>query len=183
MAAKNEDKNFERNAQNNAENIQVAADIAMESGNPYAAAVGVVVKVGDKVTGGKVSEGLGKATAKVTEKMPGGKAVQNASNQANESGLNKAAGKVASFKNGDLGDSDAGDALKKTQNRNNSRPENLRKNKQKKLEVPNGLKINASLPNEEIENGEKSGGKSGEDNGEGPLKGDGFFSKIFKFKK
>lgn len=180
MAAKNEDENFERNAQNNAENIQVAADIAMESGNPYAAAAGAVVKVGDKVTGGKVSEGLGKATAKVTEKMPGGKAIQNASNQANESGLNKVAGKAASFKNGDLGDSDAGDALKKAQNRNNSRPENLRKNKQKKLEVPNGLKINASLPNEEIENEEKSGGKSGEDNGEGPLKGDGFFSKIFK---
>lgn len=45
--------------QRNAEAVKTAADIAQHSANPYAKAAGTAVKVGDKLTDGKVSNKLG----------------------------------------------------------------------------------------------------------------------------
>ena len=47
--------------QKNAEMVKTAADVAQHSANPYAKAAGTAVKVGDKLTGGKVSQKLGTA--------------------------------------------------------------------------------------------------------------------------
>ena len=47
--------------QKNAEMVKAAADVAQHSANPYAKAAGTAVKVGDKLTGGKVSQKLGTA--------------------------------------------------------------------------------------------------------------------------
>ena len=55
------DPNREAKDQRNAEVVKKAADVAQHSANPYAKAAGTAVKVGDKLTGGKVSQGLGKA--------------------------------------------------------------------------------------------------------------------------
>lgn len=90
----------ERADKNNAQNIRNAADVAIASGHPVAAAAGGAVKAADKITGGKASEGLGKAATKVMNKMPNGKAMQNASNKLNESGAGDAIGKAAAMKNG-----------------------------------------------------------------------------------
>lgn len=90
----------ERADKNNAQNIRNAADVAIASGHPVAAAAGGAVKAADKITGGKASEGLGKAATKVMNKMPNGKAMQNASNKLSESGASDAIGKAAAMKNG-----------------------------------------------------------------------------------
>lgn len=90
----------ERADKNNAQNVRNAADVAIASGHPVAAAIGGAVKTADKITGGKASEGLGKAATKVMNKMPNGKAMQNASNKINESGAGDAIGKAAAMKNG-----------------------------------------------------------------------------------
>lgn len=86
-----------RNAENNASNIRNAANVAVASGNPYAAAAGGAVKLGDALTGGKVSDDLGKATAKATNRVPGGEDLQNKLNSLNESGLGDEASKAANF--------------------------------------------------------------------------------------
>lgn len=148
-----EQEDFEKNAKNNAENIQNAAEAAIASGNVYAAAAGAAVKAGDKLTGGKVSEGLGKATAKATDKVPGGRTLQDASNKLNESGLGDKVGKAAAIKNGALGDSDAGAALKKAKENNSTKKQNIRPQSTKKE-----LNVNVQLPsleNEEKEEEEK----------------------------
>ena len=93
-----EDKDARSNA-NNANNIRNAADVAIASKNPYAVAAGGAVKAADKLTGGKASEGLGKAMTNMNKMNPGGRLVQNASNRLNESGLGDKFGKVASMKN------------------------------------------------------------------------------------
>lgn len=90
----------ERADKNNAQNVRNVADVAIASGHPVAAAIGGAVKTADKITGGKASEGLGKAATKVMNKMPNGKAMQNASNKINESGAGDAIGKAAAMKNG-----------------------------------------------------------------------------------
>lgn len=93
-----EDKDARSNA-NNANNIRNAADVAIASKNPYAVAAGGAVKAADKLTGGKASEGLGKAMTNMNKMNPGGRLAQNASNRLNESGLGDKIGKVASMKN------------------------------------------------------------------------------------
>ena len=90
----------QRNDANNTKNVRNAADVAIASKNPYAMAAGGAVKVADKVTGGKASEGLGKAMTKANEIAPGGKKLQDLSNKASESGASDAVGKAASMKNG-----------------------------------------------------------------------------------
>lgn len=77
----------QRNVANNAKNVQVAADIAAKSGNPYAVAAGKAVKVADKISGGKASENIGK-TINNLNKMNGiqGKMMQGALNKMGESG-------------------------------------------------------------------------------------------------
>ena len=100
----------ERADKNNAQNVRNAADVAIASGHPVAAAIGGAVKTADKITGGKASEGLGKAATKVMNKMPNGKAMQNVSNKINESGAGDAIGKAAAMKNGAGGTSGATDA-------------------------------------------------------------------------
>lgn len=65
--------------QRNAEVVKQAADVAQHSANPYAKAAGTAVKVGDKVTGGQVSNKIGKTmrnspAEKVLDRaMPAGK--------------------------------------------------------------------------------------------------------------
>lgn len=90
----------ERADKNNAQNVRNAADVAIASGHPVAAAAGGAVKAADKLTGGKASEGLGKAATKAMQKAPGGQRLQNASNKLNESGAGDAIGKAAAMKNG-----------------------------------------------------------------------------------
>jgi len=76
-------------AQNDAANqraVQDAAAIAANSGHAVAAAIGKGVQIGDKVTGGKVSEILGKGVTRTNEHAPLGKAVQGLTNKAATSG-------------------------------------------------------------------------------------------------
>ena len=95
--ARRNDIDEDRALKNNTDNIKNAADVAIASGNAYAMAAGAAVKAGDKLTGGKASEALGKGLTKVTEAMPGGAAVQEKLDQINESGLGDKAGKAASI--------------------------------------------------------------------------------------
>lgn len=96
--SKDQQKN--RNDQNNAKNVQNLANAASKSANPYAKAAGTAVKVGDKITGGKVSETAGKAMTKVNQNVPGGKQIQNASNKFSESGASDKLGKAGFAKGG-----------------------------------------------------------------------------------
>lgn len=104
----NRDKDAEkaRNDANNAQNVRNAADVAIATGNPYAAAAGVAVKGADKLTGGKASEALGKGISAVNNVSPLGKKTQDLSNKVNESGLGDTVGKAASFKNATNGGAD-----------------------------------------------------------------------------
>lgn len=94
---KAEDK---RSDENNAKNIQNAADVAIASKNPYAAAAGAAVKAGDKLTGGRLSKGLGKAMTRANKMNPAGKRIQDASNKLSESGASDKIGKAASMSSG-----------------------------------------------------------------------------------
>ena len=100
----NEEFDFEaqrqRNVQNNANNIRNAADVAIASGNPYAAGAGAVVKAADKATQGKSSEALGKVLNKTLERQPGGDKLQEKLNQMNESGMSDKIGQAAAAYNG-----------------------------------------------------------------------------------
>ena len=89
-----------RNIENNTKNIRNAADVAIASGEPHAAAVGTAVKALDKATGGKTTEAAGKALNQVNKMAPGGARIQNLSNKASESGLSDTVGRAASMKNG-----------------------------------------------------------------------------------
>ena len=88
----------QRNDDNNAKNIKNAAEVAIASKNPYAAAAGAVVKYGDKLTGGKVSQTAGKVITQVNKRAPMGKKVQKKSNKLAESGASDAIGKIYSIK-------------------------------------------------------------------------------------
>ncbi len=90
----------QRAADNNAKNIQNAAEVAIASKNPYAMAAGAAVKYGDKLTGGKISKGLGSATERLNRHNPMGKKVQKASNKLAESGASDKIGQAAAMKNG-----------------------------------------------------------------------------------
>lgn len=96
----NTNSEIERADKNNAKNIQNAADVAIASGHPVAAAAGGAVKVVDKLTGGKASEKLGKGLTNVTNSIPGGQRLQEKLNTLNESGVGDAIGKVSQSKNG-----------------------------------------------------------------------------------
>ena len=99
--ANRDDRDYEtaRADANNANTIRNAADVAIASKNPYAMAAGAAVKVGDKITDGKASEALGKGFTKVNQVAPGGKQVQNLSNDLSESGLGDKIGQAAAMKN------------------------------------------------------------------------------------
>ncbi len=89
----------ERNDANNANNVRNAADVAIASGNPYAMGAGFALKGIDKVTGGKGSEIVGKAVSNASKITPGGKKLQDLSNDLSESGVSDQVGKVASVYN------------------------------------------------------------------------------------
>lgn len=93
----------ERADKNNAKAVNAAADVAIQSGHPVGVAAGSAVKLGDKVTGGKVSEGLGKAATKALKRAPGGKASQEMLNKLGESGATDTIGNIASMKSGGAG--------------------------------------------------------------------------------
>ena len=98
-ARRDDDLEKMRNDQNNANNVRNAADVAMASGNPYAMAAGAAVKVGDKLSGGKVSQTLGRGLSKANEHAPLGHKVQDASNKLSESGASDRVGQAAAMKN------------------------------------------------------------------------------------
>lgn len=95
----NQESEKERADRNNANNIRNAADIAIASKEPHAAAVGGAIKAADKLTGGKSSEALGKAVTRINNRIPGSHRRQKALNDINESGLGDKVGKAASMKN------------------------------------------------------------------------------------
>ena len=79
----------------NANNIKNAANVAIATKNPYAAAAGATVKAADKLTSGKASEGLGKALSKANQIAPGGQHLQDALNNLNDSGISDKVGDAA----------------------------------------------------------------------------------------
>lgn len=89
----------EINSENNANNLRNAAEVAANSSNPYAKAIGTAVKVADKVSGGKATQKLGEKVTKLNKVAPGGKMVQDASNKINESGVGDKIGQAAAAKN------------------------------------------------------------------------------------
>ena len=99
--ANRDDRDYEtaRADANNANTIRNAADVAIASKNPYAMAAGAAVKGLDAVSGGKASEALGKGFTKINQVAPGGKQVQNLSNDLSESGLGDKIGQAAAMKN------------------------------------------------------------------------------------
>ena len=99
--ANRNDRDFEtaRADANNTNTIRNAADVAIATKNPYAVAGGLAVKGADAVTGGKASEALGKGFTKVNQVSPGGKQIQNLSNDLSESGLGDKIGQAAAMKN------------------------------------------------------------------------------------
>ena len=122
----------QRNIDNNARNIQNAAEVAIASKNPYAMAAGAAVKYGDKLTGGKVSQGLGSATERLNRHNPMGRRMQKASNKLAESGASDKIGQAASIKNGASGDtSGAAGALKSGVGGNNPQAANAGQEKLK----------------------------------------------------
>lgn len=82
-------------AAKNANNIRNAADVAIATKNPYAAAAGGAVKVADKATGGKASEALGSALQKANQISPGGRHFQDTLDKLNDSGLSDKLGEAA----------------------------------------------------------------------------------------
>ena len=114
------DAEKQRSDENNAKNIKNAADVAIASKNPYAMAAGKAVKLGDKLTGGKVSKTAGKAMTQINKHAPMGKTLQNTSNKLAESGTSDTIGKAASLKNKQDGNSE-----KKAENKKNQEKENL----------------------------------------------------------
>lgn len=110
----------EKNAENNANTIKNATDVAIATKNPYAMAAGYAVKGIDKLTGGKASQGLGKAMSKITQQTPGGKQIQNISNKLSESGVGDKVGQVASMKNQTSNDNNKGNSVSSNNLLNNS---------------------------------------------------------------
>jgi len=91
----------ERNVANNTNNVRAAADIAANTNNPYAKAAGMAVKAADKMSGGKASEKLGKATDKFMKSQGlKGKMMQAALNKMSESGTSDRLASAMSKKNG-----------------------------------------------------------------------------------
>lgn len=90
----------ERADKNNTDNLRNAADVAIASKEPHAAAVGGVVKAADALTGGKSTEMLGKTLTKALKRAPGGKRIQKKLNKLNESGMGDKIGKAASLTSG-----------------------------------------------------------------------------------
>jgi len=88
-----------RNIENNANNIRNAAEVAIATKNPYAMAAGAAVKGLDKITGGKSTQALAKATNEANKMTPGGDKIQKNLNKMSESGASDAIGKVAAMKN------------------------------------------------------------------------------------
>lgn len=93
--AKRSDEEQQHNDQSNANAVRTAAAVASASGHPVATAVGKGVQLGDKLTDGKISEGLGKGLSKANDLMPGGKYSQDALNKLNDSGINDKIGDAA----------------------------------------------------------------------------------------
>lgn len=86
---------------NNAKAVKAAANVAANSGNPYAAAVGKGIQAVDKVTGGKGSQIVGKGLTKANQIAPGGRTAQNALNAAGDSGATDMANDALAAKNGE----------------------------------------------------------------------------------
>lgn len=86
---------------NNANNVRIAAQAAKNIDNPYAKAIGHGISAADKLTGGKVSERLGKSLT-AANKMAGlkGRMAQNALNKMSESGASDKIGSALAAKKG-----------------------------------------------------------------------------------
>lgn len=116
---------------NNSNNIRNAADVAIASKNPYAMAAGGAVKTLDKATGGKSTDAFGKLATRTTQRMPGGKTIQDASNKLSENGASDKIGKAASIKNASNGNQNnkVGNGPTKDSPKNNIAAQKLNKSK------------------------------------------------------
>lgn len=90
----------ERNISNNANNIRAAADMASNSSNPYAKAIGGAVKAADKISGGKSSERLGRVVNNANKMSLGGRIAQNKMNKMSENGTSNRISSSVNKKNG-----------------------------------------------------------------------------------
>ena len=152
----NQESEEERADRNNANNIRNAAEIAIASKEPHAAAVGGAVKAADKLTGGKSSEALGKAVTRINNRFPGSYRRQKALNDINESGFGDKVGRAASMKNQYAGKnrtSKANEATKPNeankQNKNTETVNNQNNNINNKLKENQGGS-SSSLPRKTI---------------------------------
>lgn len=90
-----------RNNANNANAVRAAANVASNTANPYAKAIGTGIKVADRLSGGRASEKLGKAVSAMN-KMNGlkGRMAQRTINKMSENGTADRISKAANAKNG-----------------------------------------------------------------------------------
>lgn len=170
------DEEKARNDANNAKNVRNAADVAIASKNPYAAAAGHAIKGADKLTGGKVSKGIGKALSKANQLFPFGRGLQNASNKLSESGLGDVAGKGASLVN------QRGAGISQDKMPNQVKTNTNEGGEQGKDSLPSsGESKNQSEPQNRGDKG-KDSSESVEETSETEEKKKGLFSSIFSFK-
>ena len=76
----------ERNNASNADAVKTAANIASKSGHPVVAGIGKGIQAADKLTGGKLSDKLGKGLSLANKVAPGGRFTQALTNRAAKNG-------------------------------------------------------------------------------------------------
>lgn len=174
------DQDTARNDANNAKNVRNAADVAIASKNPYGVAIGGAVKGADALTGGKASEGIGKAMTRANRLSPLGNRMQNASNRLAESGVSDASGKIASRLSGKNG---AGISQDQMPNQVKTNANEGGEQKENSLPSSNG-KNNQSNHTDHDDKDKKSNesSESEEETTESEEKKKGLFSTIFSFK-
>lgn len=98
QARRNDESYIESSNKKNANNIRNAANVAIATKTP-AAAAGAAVVAADKVTGGKASDNLGKLMTKANQIAPGGRNIQDALNDLNDSGISDKIAQAAALEN------------------------------------------------------------------------------------
>lgn len=88
----------QRSDENNAKNAKAA--LAVAKNIPVIGAYAHAIDKIDNLTGGKLTQGAGKVMTKANKVAPGGQQIQNASNQASESGASDGVQKIANAKSG-----------------------------------------------------------------------------------
>ena len=148
----------ERADKNNANTIKNAADVAIASKEPHAAAIGGAVKTADAATGGKSTEMLGKGLTNTNKGMPGvGKLAQGFSNKRAESGAGDKVGKAASMSSGANGSPNGEGAGNATSMGSGANSSNVGGDKRNSLPSFGGNKGGPSFPKKKPFGGNKGG--------------------------